>query len=362
MTKSSSTTRPATLADVARLAGVATMTASRAINESGYVSDKVRERVLRAVAKLSYRPNIPARQLRVRRLNAIGVLLPDIANPFSTELVNGLKEIFDAEGYATFIATGNRSVKQENVSLQSFLDHRVDGLVVATRGTSMGDKALQEIVRQRIPLVTIGRPVRFRGIDSVTANHYQGAFDAVTHLIRLGHKRIGFIGIAAEDGRLLRRYQGYLAALKEAKIEPRCEYTVGPVDGPAYATQEDGYRGMLQLARLRRPPTAVFARNDFAAIGAIHAAHTLGLDIPGDIAIAGFDNIPLAAFTMPPLTTVEQPIAQQGREAAQFLIERIQGRSSQDRAATMECRLIVRQSTDQALASSSDRSGSTVKR
>jgi DNA-binding LacI/PurR family transcriptional regulator len=216
----------------------------------------------------------------------------------------------------------------------------------------MGDKALHAVAKQRVPIVTIGRPVHFRGIDSVTANHYQGAFDAVTHLIRLGHKRIGFIGISPEDCKLLRRYDGYLAALEEAGIEPRQEYTVGPADGPAFATQDDGYSGMLHLARLHRPPTAIFARNDFAAIGAMHAAHTLGLNIPQDIAIAGFDNIPLSAFTTPPLTTVEQPIAQQGQEAARFLLDRIQGRSSHDRSATMECRLIVRQSTDRSRAAS----------
>lgn len=321
------------------------MTASRAINDSGYVSEVARKNVLQAVEKLSYRPNIPARQLKIRRLDAIGILLPDIANPFSSELVNGIKQVFDPEGYTVFIATSNRSVQQENASLQSFLDHRVDGLIVATRGTAMGDKILHSVAQQRIPLVTIGRPVRFRGIDSVTANHYQGAFDAVMHLIKLGHKRIGFVGIAPENGKFLRRYEGYLTALKEAGIEPRKEYTVGPEGGPAYATQEDGYRGMLQFAQLHRPPTAIFARNDFTAIGAMHAAHTLGLNIPGDIAIAGFDNIPLAAFTTPPLTTVEQPIAQQGQEAARFLLERIRGRS-QDCTAIMECRLVVRQSTD----------------
>lgn len=327
------------------------MTASRAINGSGYVSEDARKSVMHAVEKLNYRPNLSARQLKVRRLDAIGILLPDIANPFSSELVNGMKRVLDPEGYTVFIATGNRSTRQEDASLQSFLDHRVDGLIVATRGTAMGDKALRSVVQQGVPLVTIGRPIHFRGVDSVTANHYQGAFDAVTHLIRMGHKRIGFIGIAPAHGKQLRRYQGYLNALREAGIEPREEYTVGPTEGPAFATQEDGYHGMLQLAQLHRPPTAIFARNDFTAIGAMHAAHTLGLSIPDDVAIAGFDNIPLAAFTMPPLTTVEQPIAQQGEEAARFLLERIRGRS-QDRTATMECRLIVRQSTDLRLRNS----------
>jgi DNA-binding LacI/PurR family transcriptional regulator len=350
MQKRPQTNRLATLADVAKQAGVATMTVSRALNGSGYVSEDVRKRVLLAAGKLDYRPNIAARQLKVKRLHAIGILLPDIANPFSTELVNGIKDVFDPEGYTTFIATGNRSVKEENASLRSFLDHRLDGLIIATRGTTVGDKVLQGVAGRGTPLVTIGRPVRFRGIDSVTANHYQGAFDAVAHLIRLGHKRIGFIGIAPEDGKLLRRYEGYVAALREAGIEPRHEYTVGPADGPAFATQDDGYRGMLQLARLHRPPTAVFARNDFTAIGAMHAAHMLGLSIPDDIAISGFDNIPLSAFTAPPLTTVEQPIAQQGETAARFLLERIKRQGQQNRTATMECRLIVRQSTDKDLS------------
>jgi DNA-binding LacI/PurR family transcriptional regulator len=287
-----------------------------------------------------------ARQLKSRRLNAVGILLPDIANPFSAELVQGMKQVFDKEGYTSFIATSNRSLRQEEAALQSFLDHRVDGLVVATRGTAIGDQVLGRIAQQNVPLVTIGRPVNFPSVDSVTADHYQGAYDAVTHLIALGHKRIGFVGISPNDGRLLRRYEGYLAAMKTAGLSTPREYTVGPEDTPAFATQQDGYEGMLRLAQLRRAPSAVFARNDFTAIGAMHAARMLGLSIPGDLAIAGFDNIPLAAFTAPPLTTVEQPIARQGIEAAQFLVERMHGEARRARARMMQCRLIVRRSTD----------------
>src|SRR3979490_2663294 len=123
--KASTTARPATLGDVARLAGVVSMTASRAINQSGYVSAEVRERVSQAVKKLNYRPNMVARQLRVRHLNAIGILLPDIANPFSTKLVDGVRQVFDEAGYTTFIATTSGSIQQESASLQAFADHRV---------------------------------------------------------------------------------------------------------------------------------------------------------------------------------------------------------------------------------------------
>jgi len=337
--------RPATLSDIARLAEVSTMTASRAINESGYVSDEVRRRVMKAANKLGYRPNMLARQLKGRKLNAIGILLPDIANPFASALVNGIKQVCDEQNFTTFIATSDRSVEEEQTSLQSFIDHRVDGLIVATHGTPRSDKVLQKIAQQKVPMVTIGHPVNSPGIDSVTANHYQGAFDAVQHLIKAGHRRIGFLGIAPGEGGSLHRYQGYLAALEEAGIKPLEEYTAGPPESLAFSTQQDGYEALLQLAKMRRPPTAYFARNDYTALGAMHAARTLGLRIPDDIAIAGFDDIPLAAFAAPPLTTVSQPIDAQGRQAASFLLERILNPDLAPRSAMMECRLVVRESS-----------------
>ncbi|MCU1321108.1 MAG: LacI family transcriptional regulator [Acidobacteriaceae bacterium] len=345
-TKNTNTNRPATLTDVARLAGVVPMTASRAINDSGYVSSEVRKRVSEAVKKLHYRPNMLARQLKSSRLNAIGILLPDIANPFSTELVNGVRQVFDEAGYTCFIATTSGKLEHEKASLQAFADHRVDGLIVATRGTKLGDEVLRDISRRGIPFATIGRPIKLRGVDCVTANHWQGAFDAVSHLIEIGHREIGFIGISPEDRLSLRRYLGYAAALEQAGLEVRPEHTVGPREAPAFATQEDGFAGMTALAQLRRRPTAVFARNDFTAIGAMRAAHMLGMRVPEDMAIAGFDNIPLAAFTTPPLTTVEQPITAQGAIAARMLLDRMTAeKPGAAKSISMECKLIVRGST-----------------
>jgi DNA-binding LacI/PurR family transcriptional regulator len=170
-------------------------------------------------------------------------------------------------------------------------------------------------------------------------------------MIRLGHKRIGFIGVAPKDSNQLRRFQGYAAALKDAGIAMRDEYVVGPESGPAFSTQEDGYEGMIRLAQTKRRPTAIFARNDYTAIGALGAAHEMGMSVPGDIAIAGFDNVPLSKFTIPPLTTVDQPIAEQGRRAAHFLLDRIEYRVRTSRLQVcLPCRLIVRQSTDPNIA------------
>jgi DNA-binding LacI/PurR family transcriptional regulator len=335
----------ATLADVARLAGVVPMTVSRAINRSGYVSDEVRTRVMEAVERLQYRPNMLARQLKGQRLYAVGVMLPDIANPFGNELVIGIKEVLDASGYTAFITTSGGSIEKETAALQSFVDHRIDGLIVATRGSVAGDKALAEIAAQHVPIVTVGRPVEIAGVDCVSVDHYRGAFEAASHLIEMGHKRVGYIGVGHPDDPVPQRYEGYMAALAAAGIPFRPEYAVREVDAPAFATEEDGYLGMLELAKCKQRPTAVFARNDFAAIGALRAMHTLGLRVPQDISVVGFDNIRMSAYTTPRLTTVEQPILEQGRMAARFLVERIEGHAKgKTRNVVMASKLVKRES------------------
>jgi DNA-binding LacI/PurR family transcriptional regulator len=345
----SARSKPATLADVAAMAGVVPMTASRALNRSGYVSDDVRERVATAARALKYRPNMLARQLRGARLHAVGIMLPDIANPFVAELIKGITPVLRAAGYTGFIATAGRSVEDETAALQAFVDHRVDGILIATRGTRLGDEALAGISASGVPIVTIGRPIAIPAIDCVTADHYQGAFDAVTHLISLGHRRIGFVGASTAEAAHLRRYHGYVAALKAAGITPDPALAAGTTAGPAFATEEDGFNGFLALRELDDPPTAVFARNDFTAIGAMHAAHTLRLRVPQDIAIAGFDNIPISAYQTPALTTVDQPTVDQGRIAAELLLKRIES-TGKPRRQTIQlpCKLIIRESTYQS--------------
>ncbi|MEO8028586.1 MAG: substrate-binding domain-containing protein [Bryobacteraceae bacterium] len=261
--------------------------------------------------------------------------------------VNGVQPVLQAAGYSMFLATAGRSVEQEKTGLHAFVDHRVDGLLIATRGTQLGDEAILEITRQGVPVVTVGRPIHGSDVDRVTADHWRGAYDVVTHLIALGHKRIGFIGVAPADAPKLRRYHGYADALTQHGIQLREELVVGPAEGPGYASEEDGYAGMERLMKVPRRPTAVFARNDYAAMGALRAAHDLGLAIPEDVAIAGFDNLPMAAYTTPPLTTVSQPIVEQGLRAAEFLLDRIERRVKDGRRdISLDCKLIVRASTD----------------
>ncbi len=337
-----------TLLDIAKIAKVAPMTVSRVINESGYVSAEVRQRVRRAIDKLEYHPNALARSLKSQRTHVVGILLPDIKNPFSAELAGSIQQVLLERGYSAFLCTTEQSVQREHAGLSAFFDHRVAGIVVATLETKAGDEALERFTRRGMPIVAVGREPGLSIVDRVTANHWRGAFDAVEHLISLGHKHVAYVGASAPHARRLRRFEGFCDAMHEHGLEVRDEWIVGPADdsGPGYSTLADGYAGMERLLELGRRPTAIFARNDFTAMGALSAARDRGLTIPGDMAIVGFDNVPLAAFTTPPLTTVEQPTAEQGRHAAQMLLERIEGElEGEHREVSFDCRLIVRAST-----------------
>lgn len=342
--------RHPTIVDIAELAGVAPMTVSRVINETGYVSEAMREKVQRAVKELNYHPNGLARSLKRQRTHVVGILLPDIANPFSAQLVSGIQEILLARGYASFICTSERSTEREQSGLSALFDHRVDGIIVATRETPTGNEWLSRLVERNLPVVLVGREFPHPQVDRVTADHQSGGYEATKFLISAGHKRIGFVGVSLANGQGLRRFQGYLAALRDHHLQIEESLIVGPdaISGPGYSTQNDGYQGMKRLLSLRKPPTSVFARNDFTAIGAMCALHDAGLAVPDDVSIVGFDNVPLAAYTSPPLTTVDQPTVEQGRQAASLLLERIEGNKSRARREiNLNCHLIVRQSTGQ---------------
>lgn len=338
--------KPATIHDIAVAAGVAPMTVSRALSGKGYVSDEVRTKVLATARRLRYRPNGVARSLRRQSTKAVGILLPDMANPYSSELVHGVEGVLNSHGYDCFITASLRDVAREKRALAAFLEHRVDGILVATRETPTGNEALIEAVERGTPVVCVGRQLAHPRIDRVTADHGRGAFALVEHLIGLGHRDIGFLGATMAHQASLSRFAGYVDALREHGLDVRPEWMAGPsAESPAYSTQEDGYAGMRFLLGAGSRPTAVLCRNDFTAIGAICAAIDLGLPVPREMAIAGFDNIPISAYTQPPLTTVEQPTAEQGRLAGQMLVERLTREyEGERREIVLPCQLVVRKS------------------
>ncbi|HTK26288.1 MAG TPA: LacI family DNA-binding transcriptional regulator [Pyrinomonadaceae bacterium] len=342
--------KKATLSDIAATIGVAPMTVSRVVNGTGYVSDETREKVMTAVRKMSYRPNGVARNLKRQRTDTVGLVLGDISNPYSTELANAVREVLSVRGYNLFICISEHSAKEDITAFESLVDHNVDGIIVATRSNAEGDEHLLEIVDGDMPVVVVGRDFHHDLVDFVSADNLTGGFEATRHLIDLGHRRIGFIGATLNNKGSLKRLQGYLNALEAHDIDIDERLITGRRDTssevPGYSTERMGYEGMKRLLSLPKRPTAVFARNDFTAVGAMTAIKEAGLSIPKDLAIVGFDDIPLAVHTVPPLTTVRQPMRLQGQLAAEMLVSRIAGKEPRQRIERiLNCELIIREST-----------------
>lgn len=344
------TKKSTTLSDVAKTAGVTPMTVSRVVNQNGYVSEETREKVLRVIKELNYRRNGLARGLKRQKTETIGLVLGDIANPFSAELARAVRDVTTQRGYNLFICISEHSAKEDVAAFEALTDHQVDGIIVATRSNRIGDNYLAEMIERGVSVVCIGRDFHDENADNVTADALHGGFQATQHLIDLGHRKIAFIGATLASGKNLKRFQGYLKALKENNLPIEERFITGNSeasdDAPGYSTEKLGYEAMKRLLVLPNRPTAVFARNDFTAIGAINAIKESGLQIPKDISIVGFDDIPMAMHTSPTLTTVRQPTRRQGSLAAEFLLRRIEAKEFVEREEkVLECELIIRDST-----------------
>jgi DNA-binding LacI/PurR family transcriptional regulator len=339
------------------------MTVSRVINQTGYVHPDTRDKVLEVIRRMNYRRNTLARGLKGQRTDTVGLVLGGIANPYAAELARGVREVMSAKGYTVFICISEQSPKEDIIAFDSLAEHRVDGMIVATRASKLGNDRLSEIIKMGIPVVIIGRDFRHPEADYVGADELNGGYEAAVHLIKLGHKRIGFVGVSLTLGAGLKRFQGYLEAMREHGLPVEehlmAGWPTGSGESPGYSTEEIGYQGMKQLLSLPAPPTAVFARNDFTAFGVISAIKEAGLHIPNDVAVVGFDDVPLAAHTSPPLTTVHQPTREQGRIAAEFLLRRIENTEPFPREERiLDCELVVRESTTLAASTRSTASSS----
>jgi len=338
--------RQATLSDVARAAGASPMTVSRVVTGNGYVSSELRRKIERVIARLGYSPNRLARSLKGCSSKTIGVLLPDLGNPFSADLASGIEEILLFHGYYPFVVSAGAGTRREEAALQGFIDHRVAGAVLATRSSGLGRDAISDIARKRFPVVVVGPEFGGDGIDHVIASYRRGGFEATRHLIEQGRKRIAFVGGAMDDPRPMRRFQGYLDALKEYGLKADKSLTIAPAKPATWTTHHDVYECMNRLLDLKKRPDAVFARNDYAAAGAMRAMRERGVSVPDDIAIVGFDNVLCAAYAAPPLTTVNQFSVEQGKRAAGLLMERIESaKRCEPREELFSCELVIRESS-----------------
>ncbi|MEU6372825.1 LacI family DNA-binding transcriptional regulator [Streptomyces sp. NPDC046909] len=322
--------RPPTIRDVADRAGVSKSLVSLVLRGSDQVREEKREAVLKAVRELGYRPNAAARSLSEQRTRTVGVLLNDLRNPWFVDLLDGLNSLLHDNGLHMLMADTRLNRRTGQDLTGPFLDLRADGLVVV--GT-LPDPAALGAVAERIPVVVAGaREPVLPGVDMVANDDEQGARLVTEHLIGLGHRRIAHIAGYGAVGELRRR--SFEAAMRAHGLE-------GVVE-PSDMTEEGGYRTTVRLLSRPDRPTAVFAVNDIASVGVLSAAEELGLRVPRDLSVVGYDNTRIASLRHVWLTTVDSANHEVGRRAARCLLDRFEGGGGAGRvhlvAPTLESR------------------------
>ena len=307
-----------TIHEVAKHAGVASITVSRVINNSGYFSPETRERVEKAIAELGYVPNTLARSLRSRRTQTVGLMVTDITNPFFTTLARGVEDAANEAGYTVIFCNTDESVKKEEKYLNILLQKQVDGLLIVPSQSQTN--AIQLIQKHGTPVVMLDRRISDVEVDTVRCDSLDGAYQLTRYLISLGHRQIavmsGAVGISTADDRVT----GYQMALEEAGITVAEDYLFR-----GDFTPESGYSMTRQALKLPLRPTALIAANNFITIGAMKALQEVGLDVPEDIALVGFDDLPPALVTFPFFTVASQPAYEMGTRAMKLLLQRLEG-------------------------------------
>ena len=332
----------ASIKDIAARAGTSVSTVSRALNKSGYVSPDVRARVEEAVRDLNYTPSKDARMLRGAPSRVVGLMLPAVDVPFFGILAQAIEQALFQKGYQTLICCTSENLEHEARYVSMLLSQRVDGVIVAS---AFGDDAhFEAFVEADVPLVAIDRDLGRFADHVVTADHEAGGRLMVQHLTALGHRRIAAIGAPAHSQSIQVRLQSIRSELAKAGLEPSA---VALGEEHTFSAAYDMARAILEKDRA---VTAIIGMTDVAAIAAIHAVHDCGLSTPGDVSVIGFDDLPEAAYVIPSLTTVSQPIREIGEHAARTIEAAIGQRRQPDGekaepVTRLPVRLVERQST-----------------
>jgi LacI family transcriptional regulator len=325
-----------TISQVARLAGVSPTTVSHVLSGKRLVGAATRGAVQDAIRALDYRPNHVARSLRTRRSQMVAVIVPDLTNTYYSVLTRGLADAIVAAAYGTYVCNTDGIAERESGFLQNVVDRGADGIVLASvDAASAGAITAADF---GTPVVCIGGSIDHPRVDVVTADDVAGSYAATLHLIGRGSRRIGMIQGPPESGLL--RVEGFLKAMAEAG-----RHVDASLMAPGDWTRQGGRDAMRTLMSMPSPPDAVFCANDLTAIGAIDVARELRIDVPGDVAIVGFDDVDAATIVTPTLTTVRNPAYETGRKAGELLLSRLRGEyRDTGRTVVLECPLIPRES------------------
>ncbi|NMB46401.1 MAG: LacI family transcriptional regulator [Firmicutes bacterium] len=336
--------KAATIKDVARLAGVSVSTASAALNDKPFVRTSTKQKVREAAAKLNYRPNAIARSLVTNESRLVGLVVPDMADPYFPAIAAGVDEVASRLGYTVILANTLRNAKREAEQIRVLLERRVDGLVFAG-GSTVGARGWLDSTLDNLEIVVIDRPEFSFTSPSITIDNVRGAEKATRYLVQLGHRDIAFIGGPVNSLVSQERLRGYRFALQESGLPYREELVVH-----GDFTPRGGLQAMTILLNrmetrlgIDQPLTAAFIANDQMAIGAMHGVRLAGKKVPGDISIIGFDDINVAAVVEPPLTTMAVPTKEIGGMAMNMLAKSLNGEKLEDNRVVLQPQLIERE-------------------
>ena len=328
-----------TILDVAKLADVSTATVSRVINFPEKVRPKTCDRVYRAMKICRYKYNALARGFVTKRSYTIGLIIPTITNPIFSESTRGVQDVANANGYQVILGNSDYQYEKEAALIEVFRERQVDGLIITT--TNLKGKILQNLLDDEFSFLLLYSTVRKGPMPSVGVDNFLGGYLATEHLIQLKHRRIGMLaGEFHFSDRSFHRWHGYKKCLKDYQIAYDPELFIHTRYNPV-----SGCEGLKLLVKSKKPPTAVFCSNDLLASGAIEGARQMGLGIPQDISIIGFDDMLIASFISPNLTTIRQPTYEMGRQGAEALIDIIERKSGKPVHKLLDISLIPREST-----------------
>jgi LacI family transcriptional regulator len=308
-----------TLKDIAEKSGVSVSTVTRVLNkkaEKYRISEATQKIVIRTAKRLKYRPNQLARSLRLKKTQTVGLVAPDISNPFFAYVIRSIQNETSGAGYSLIICDTNEDQDIEIEQTNLLWSKGVDGFIILPVGLQFDH--LKYVAKEGIPVVLIDRSFDELPFDSVVVDNYRGAFDAVEHLIHNGHKRIAIIQGLPYTYTNNGRVTGYKEALRKYGIPVDPDLIVG-----SDFRRQNGYIWTKHLLGLRHPPTAIFLTSDLIALGALEALFEAGVKVPDHISLVAFDDVDFAPFLMPPLTAVAQPKEQLGEVAVKLLMERI---------------------------------------
>jgi len=327
--------RRVNIQEVAKEAGVSPSTVSRALNGFPGISEKTRERIVEIARKLNYRPNYRGQILTTQNTKNIGLLITDITNPFFPELVMGAEEYASKSGYTVLLGNTSESEEKETNYLDFFSRGPVDGIIISASRVS--NEHIIMLAEEGLPIVVINRILEHPKISYVSTDMEKGGYLATMHLLRLGHSKIAFINGPKHSEVSQRRLEGYKKALKEAGIDYNSDLISFNVP-----VSESGYKEAIKLLCTGEAPTAIFTYNDVMAFGVIKAAKELGIKIPEELSVVGFDDIFFSSFTDPPLTTIKQFKEELGRMAVELLFKLMEGERE---SLLIEPELIIRNTT-----------------